>query len=549
MQDHSDNAVAPLVPLQQRIDALDVVRGFALFGIFLMNIEFFNRTLNGIGMGMPEGLTGLDWWASWFIAYFVQGKFWTIFSLLFGMGFAVMLTRAEVVSRAFLGPYLRRILALAAFGAAHYIFLWGGDILFSYAVGAGALLILLYGNWKWGLAAVASLVAVGIAAKVEDLFPVAGILSFMGLLALYLRGERTVSLRGHQLPVFSVILMSMGALALLAVGVMAVLPAAPKEALGPVGTLGMIGLVLGWLSSRGHANVVKRPLRLGVAVYCVSFAMMSIGGAVQYFSPPPSASSASSTQVAPADPEKAAKEAKRKEERKAERAKRKTEREANVAKEMRVMTSGTYAEVVDLRARKFPGKVLDDTGFAIVLSGVFLIGTWFIRSGVMVRPQEHLALFKRLALWGLPLGIGLGLLGSLAAVRVTPGLENDGFQLARGLSMLGNLPACLGYVGLVVWMLYQPWGRWLQALAPAGRMALTNYLMQSVICSLLFFGYGLGWWGMPRAQQVVFVVVVFAAQLALSHWWLARFKFGPMEWLWRAFTYREYPAMRRLASA
>jgi uncharacterized protein len=80
-------------------------------------------------------------------------------------------------------------------------------------------------------------------------------------------------------------------------------------------------------------------------------------------------------------------------------------------------------------------------------------------------------------------------------------------------------------------------------------MALTHYLLQSVICSFVFFGYGLGWWGLPRAQQVLFVVVVFAAQLALSHWWLARFKFGPMEWLWRAFTYREYPAMRRLASA
>lgn len=549
MQEHSENAVAPLLQPQERIDALDVVRGFALFGIFLMNIEFFNRTLNGIGMGMPEGLTGLDWWASWLIAYFVQGKFWTIFSLLFGMGFAVMLTRAEVAHRGFLGPYLRRILALAAFGAAHYIFLWGGDILFSYAVGAGALLILLYGNWKWGLAAVASLVVVGIIAKVEDLYPVAGILSFMGLLALYLRGERTLTVRGHSLPLFSVILMGMGALALMAVGVMAVLPAAPKEPMGPMGTLGTIGLVLGWLSSRNHHNAGRRPLRLGVAVYCVSFTMMSIGGAVQYFSPPPSAVATPSAQVSQENPEKAAKEAKRKEERKAERAKRKAEREANVAKELQTMTTGSYSEVVDLRARKFPGKVLDDVGFAIVLSAVFLIGTWFIRSGVMARPQEHLALFKRLALWGLPVGIGLGLLGSLVAVRVTPGLENDGFQLARGLAMLGNLPASLGYVGLVVWMLYQPWGRWLQALAPAGRMALTNYLMQSVICSLVFFGYGLGYWGLPRAQQLGFVVVVFAVQLALSHWWLARFKYGPMEWLWRAFTYREYPAMRRWASA
>jgi uncharacterized membrane protein YeiB len=75
-------------------------------------------------------------------------------------------------------------------------------------------------------------------------------------------------------------------------------------------------------------------------------------------------------------------------------------------------------------------------------------------------------------------------------------------------------------------------------------MALTNYLTQSVICSLVFFGYGLGQWGMPRAWQVVFVLAVFAVQVAFSHWWLARFRYGPMEWLWRAFTYREIPAMR-----
>jgi hypothetical protein len=64
-------------------------------GIFLMNIEWFNRPFAAFNEGIPRDATGLDWLASWFIAYFVAGKFWTIFSLLFGMGFAVMLVRAE----------------------------------------------------------------------------------------------------------------------------------------------------------------------------------------------------------------------------------------------------------------------------------------------------------------------------------------------------------------------------------------------------------------------------------------------------------------------
>ena len=112
--------LAPIAA-NQRIEALDVVRGFALLGIFLMNIEFFNRTIGSLDEGMPRGLTGLDWFASWFIAYFVQGKFWTIFSLLFGMGFAVMLARAEQAGREFKTIYLRRVLALAVFGAAHFL--------------------------------------------------------------------------------------------------------------------------------------------------------------------------------------------------------------------------------------------------------------------------------------------------------------------------------------------------------------------------------------------------------------------------------------------
>jgi uncharacterized membrane protein YeiB len=119
MQEHNDTPLVIETPITGRIEASGVVRGFALLGIFLMNIEFFNRTLAGISMGMPEGLTGLNWLANWFVADFVQGKFWTIFSFLFGMDNAVMYTRAQEAGLVFLVIYLLRILALTTFGAAH----------------------------------------------------------------------------------------------------------------------------------------------------------------------------------------------------------------------------------------------------------------------------------------------------------------------------------------------------------------------------------------------------------------------------------------------
>ncbi|MEO5628249.1 MAG: hypothetical protein ABIQ62_00600, partial [Thermomonas sp.] len=92
------------IAASERIHALDVIRGLALVGIFMMNVEFFNRPTGEIGLGLPTGLPVLDDWAGWFVYIFVRGKFWTMFSLLFGMGFAVMLSRAEQAGRAFLGP-------------------------------------------------------------------------------------------------------------------------------------------------------------------------------------------------------------------------------------------------------------------------------------------------------------------------------------------------------------------------------------------------------------------------------------------------------------
>ena len=262
---------APFTPVAegQRIEALDVVRGFALLGIFLMNIEWFNRPLAAFNEGMPRGLTGADWGASWFIAYFVQGKFWTIFSLLFGMGFAVMLVRAERAGREFTKVYLRRILALAVFGALHFIYVWEGDILFSYAVGALALLIVLYGRARPLLVAGAALVGLGLVTDSDLFFRVAGGLAAAALLALYLRGEKRLAWRGISIPLASFIMMAAGALMAVAAAVLWLLPDGPLEPRVPLSVFGPLLLVTGWLSWKYHAPAEKRqpshgrrPLRL-----------------------------------------------------------------------------------------------------------------------------------------------------------------------------------------------------------------------------------------------------------------------------------------------
>jgi uncharacterized protein len=530
-----------LVPItaHQRIEALDVVRGFALLGIFLMNIEYFNRTLTSLDQGMPRGLTGIDWFASWFIAYFVQGKFWTIFSLLFGMGFAVMMTRAAQAGREFKIVYLRRVLALALFGAAHFILLWEGDILFSYSVGALMLTIVLYGKTRPILLGIAAAAGVAFIPGLGIVAAVAIGLASAGLLALHLRSGKHVTIRRHAVPLFSFLLLVIGSLLVVAAAVFWLLPDGPVEPRLPLSVFGPLLLVAGWLSWKYYEPAEKRSVRLAVSVYVFLGIAVTTGGIIQRFGPDPDAVVATAQEPSKEKQDRAA-------ERRAERDKELAEAKADNEKERRIFTSGSYWEAVKWRGGRFPEKAASDFGFAIVLVGMFLLGTWFVRSGVMEDTAAHRPFFRSLAVYGLPAGIGLGLLGSLIAMSHTPGDRYDGWGIATGLSIIGNLPACLGYVGGVVLMAQSTTAlSRIRVLGPLGRMALTNYLTQSLIGATVFYGYAMGYWGMPRAQQVLFVLAIYAAQIVFSHWWLSRFHYGPMEWLWRGFTYWQVPRFRR----
>ncbi len=129
-------------PLQQsvRIDMLDAIRGFALFGILLMNLEAFNGPILVAMSGIDPTLLGANRIADAFIYIFVQGKFWTLFSLLFGIGFAIMFDSAQRNAGDFKRIYKRRLWALLAIGGAHGILIWEGDILFTYALAGFVLL-------------------------------------------------------------------------------------------------------------------------------------------------------------------------------------------------------------------------------------------------------------------------------------------------------------------------------------------------------------------------------------------------------------------------
>jgi uncharacterized membrane protein YeiB len=521
-EEGSPGALAPLGQ-GERIDALDVIRGFALLGIFLMNVEWFNRPIADLGGGLPADAHGIDYAVGWLVQVFVRGKFWTLFSLLFGMGFAVMLGRAEQSGRGFVVPYLRRIAALAVFGAAHFIFLWGGDILFSYALGAMALLLLFHAKLPWILPAAVACFGLAAVPKMGALGAVGATLGTVAVIAVFMRreiGQHLFARRWNVLARWHVLTLVAWPIAALLLGL------SIAKAILPMGVAAVVVALAGWLATRYHQPASKRSLRAGLFFYLGPFLTMTLMAGLLLWQP----------QLRQADDAK----------QKAAQEKQRTEHVEELRKETQVMTGDSYMAAVRYRAAEFPQEAAQNAGFAGLVLAVFLIGVWFVRSGIMARTGDHLPLFRRLAFIGLPIGLAMGIVGTLVADTHIAGQNDTQFRLAMGLQMVGNLPASLGYASLIVLMLHS--GMVLakvSLLAPVGRMALTHYLMQSLIQCVFFYGFFMGHWGFGRAWQMVFVLVVFALQVIFSHWWLAKFRYGPMEWLWRSITYWKPQPMRR----
>ena len=110
----------------------------------------------------------------------------------------------------------------------------------------------------------------------------------------------------------------------------------------------------------------------------------------------------------------------------------------------------------------------------------------------------------------------------------------------------GSLAVSLGYIGMVMLVCLSSWlDRLTRPFAAVGRMALTNYLVQTLICTTIFYGHGLGLFGrVERQEQILIVFAVWVFQVAVSPLWLRYFRFGPFEWLWRSLTYQKVHPMR-----
>jgi uncharacterized protein len=430
----SENELRPVRPTD-RISSLDVLRGVALLGILLMNIIGFGLPFAYDNPSNAGGATGANL-GFWFVNHVLfEGKMRALFSLLFGAGAVLLLSRGEKKSGTIsvADIYYRRLLWLLMFGLLNaYVLLWYGDILYPYA-----------------------------------------------LLGLFLFPLRNLSPR------------VLIAGALLMFGVMAFKAELKQQEFKEKQTAAALAD-----TAAASGKELTEEQKADQTAYTTLL----------------------------------------------ENEKPKPEK---IEKRIKSMQAG-YGEVFKtlLPINQRIQSVMFYNYFWDML-GMMLLGMGLIKIGVFT-PSRSSRFYGLMALVGFGIGIPLGIYNGLSLIEQNWSAE----------AMLGNnytydlrrLGVVLGHVGLIMLVYKSGIVPWLMAaLAAVGRMAFTNYLMQSIICTLVFYGYGLGLYGKLERVELLYVVgAVWAFQLVASPLWLRYFHFGPLEWAWRSLTYWSPQPLRKV---
>lgn len=437
----------------ERIQSLDVLRGVAILGIFIVNIVGFAVPFSVLLdperlLDEPRG--ELVAWAV--VTVLALYKFISLFSLLFGAGMMMQMQRAARSGTPFMPRYLRRIGVLACFGLIHAFLIWYGDILLLYAV-VGLLLL-----------AFAGLTA-------RQLVWLAGVALLLGMLFY--------------------------------------------------GAIAALGVLLEQYDNDLSAHV-EDAADAGAAA--VDPDLRETGATVEDDRLERFFAALKASQADPTDPD--------------------FERAEHIA-----YGEGPFLAALIMRAISYLILGLFAYGLGGIglrVLGLFLLGAALMKSGFFSeagRPWH-----RRLCLLGIPLGLALELLGAGLMLRAEfrPNMVLVGAAL---LQYVASFVLCMGYLGgICMFVSSGAWPRLQAGLAAVGRMALTNYLAQSIIATGVFYWWGLGLFGeWGRVQQLGLVAGVFVGQVIFSVLWLRVFRFGPLEWAWRVLTYLRWQPLLRQA--
>jgi uncharacterized protein len=187
-----------------------------------------------------------------------------------------------------------------------------------------------------------------------------------------------------------------------------------------------------------------------------------------------------------------------------------------------------------------PASIEFTISFYVQLATTMLIGFLIGRHRIVQRIPDLMPDLIRLQYWSLGIGIGSALLLAYGEKTVSP-IDVSSKSIVVSLSYaVCRIALMCFYVTTLIRLTQDPtWRLRFTPIAIVGRMPLTNYLLQTAIATTIFYGWGLGFWngGGPLVWLLLAFAIYFIVQVPLSSWWLARFQYGPMEYLWRAMTY------------
>ena len=209
-----------------------------------------------------------------------------------------------------------------------------------------------------------------------------------------------------------------------------------------------------------------------------------------------------------------------------------------IATEIKIM-QGSFLEQMPIRLEN----AIEFQTFVFLIetfwrtTSLMLLGMILYRKGVL-SADKSISYYNKMIL----IGFGIGLIVSLMGLNQSYDSEWSGayvMSIGANYKIFSGLFMAIGYIGLVIWCFKKGIFKKLQnRLQATGRMAFTNYIGMSIICTLIFNGHGLGLYGtLDRLQQFLIVVAIWILILIVSPLVLKKYRFGPLEWLWRKLTY------------
>jgi len=177
------------------------------------------------------------------------------------------------------------------------------------------------------------------------------------------------------------------------------------------------------------------------------------------------------------------------------------------------------------------------------IAGCMLIGMALYKRRVFKLKQSKRYYLKMVA-YGLGIGLPLVIVGTMLDFQYDWDFRLSFFYFSQ-FNYWGSVLMAIGYIGIVMLFCKSSTRTFLaKRMADVGRMALSNYLMQSIICTYIFYGHGFALFGdIDRSVQALIVLGIWIVQIAFSSLWLSYFKFGPFEWVWRSLTYGKSQAL------